>query len=326
MTVVRQRNDSCVPEEAPGTTQTVEGVYSLWETRRLLARPRRLVEIVPQIVDRYHLRRPVSARPELRALVRQLDRDGVAVLESVVPAAFVEKARRDIDLFVDRISELEGTTRIKPASTGGTREYPVHEHQRDLRIYRSHDPLVFSTSYARFLLLPEVTEAVSGYLGRSWLYQAMITTRTEPSPVTRRGFAQWHHDARGRKLNVFLLLSDVPPDGSATVVLKGSHRMLYSRSRRERNFFTDPEVEALQQRHGWEPGVCAARAGSLVFFDSQALHLGRRSLHLRDAFQVNCMTARSHLWPQQISQEIFRSLKPREREQLLRRARLRVCS
>lgn len=324
MTSVPQRNDSAPADAGPRPVRTVDGVYSLWETRRLLARPRHLVEIVPQIVDRYHLRRPVSARADLRALVRELDRDGVAVLEAVVPATFVEEARRDIDLFVERISELEGTTRIKPASTGGIREYPVHEYQRELGIYRSHDPLVFSSSYARFLLLPEVKDVVSGYLGRSWLYQAMIATRTEPSPATRQGFAQWHHDARGRKLNVFLLLSDVPPDGSTTVVLKGSHRMLYLRSRRERNFFSDAEVEALQQRHGWEPKICAASAGSLVLFDSQALHLGRRSLHPRDAFQVNCMTARSHLWPQEIAREIFRLLNPREQEHLLRRARLRV--
>ncbi|MDA0577539.1 MAG: hypothetical protein O3B24_05515 [Verrucomicrobia bacterium] len=79
----------------------------------------------------------------------------------------------------------------------------------------------------------------------------MIATRAEPIAPTREGFAQSHHDARGRKLNVILLLTDVLNDGAATIVLKGSHQLLYIRT-------------------------------------------------LHDAFQVNCMTKRDHLWTHEI--------------------------
>ena len=183
---------------------------------------------------------------------------------------------------------------------------------------------MFSPAYAKFLLLPDLIEVAACYLGKNWFYQAMIATRTEPSPPIRKGFAQWHHDARGRKLNVILLLTGVPADGSATLVLKGSHRLLYVRARRERNAFSDEEVAAIKRKHGWTERVCHAPAGSLVFFDSQALHLGKRSPHARDAFQVNCMTKRSHLWPQEIPQALYSSLAPAEQRALLGRANLRI--
>jgi ectoine hydroxylase-related dioxygenase (phytanoyl-CoA dioxygenase family) len=214
--------------------------------------------------------------------------------------------------------------RTKRRSTGGTIEYPVHEFQRKLNIYRSHDPLMFSPAYSRFLLLPALREVAAGYLGRSWLYQAMIATRTLPSAPTKEGFARWHHDARGRKLNVIMPLTDVSLDGSATIVLAGSQRQGYSRDRRLRNVFSDEEIAVLKRKHGWVERVCEAPAGSLVFSDSQALHLGRRSPESRDAFQVNCMTKRSHLWPQEIPRSLMETLTAEKQGMLLRRSNLRV--
>ena len=283
-----------------------------------------MLDLLPQLADKLTFARPTSGRPEIRRVVEQLDREGVAVLERVGSASLIEAARQDVDHFVRNIEKLEGTSRTKRGSTGGTVEYPVHEFQRGLNIYRSHDPLMFSPAYARFLLLPELREVAAGYLGRNWLYQAMIATRTLPAAPTKDGFAQWHHDARGRKLNVILPLTDVSSDGSATIVLAGSQRLVYSRDRRKRNMFSDEEVATLRQQHGWTERLCDAPAGSLVFFDSQALHLGRRSSESRDAFQVNCMTKRRHLWPQEVPQMLFDSLAPGEQRELLRHSNLRV--
>lgn len=306
-------------------TTTVDGVYFGRAPRSWpIVRPRAMLDLLPQLLGSIRLPRPTLARPDIRRAVADLDRDGVAVMEGVAPPQMIEEARLDMDRFVERMPELQGTTRTKRGSTGGTRIYAVHEYQRDLGIYRSHDPLMFSPAYARFLLLPELMEVAACYLGRSWLYQAMIATRTEASPPVSKGFAQWHHDARGHKLNIILVLTDVPPDGSATVVLKGSQQLLYVRARRERNVFSDAEVAAIKERYGWTERVCHAPAGSLVLFDSHALHLGRRSPHARDAFQVNCMTKRDHLWPQEISRSLLSSLAPTEQRTLLRRANLRI--
>lgn len=306
-------------------TTAVDGVYFGQALRSWpIARPRAMLDILPQLLDGVRRRRPVSPRPEIRRAVADLDRDGVAVMESVAPPSLIEEALLDMDRFVDRIAELQGTTRTKRGSTGGTRVYPVHEYQRNLKIYRSHDPLMFSPAYARFLLLPELMDVAACYLGTNWLYQAMIATRTEASPPISQGFARWHHDARGRKLNIILPLTGVPPDGSATVVLKGSHQLLYVKARRERNVFSDAEVAAIKQRYGWTERVCSAPAGSLVFFDSHALHLGRRSPHARDALQVNCMTKRGHLWPQEIPQALLSGLTRAEQRILLQRANLRI--
>jgi len=291
----------------------------------LIRRPGDILDVLPQLVDKVTVGRPVSDRDEVRRAIADLDRDGVAIMNRVAPPDLIAQARHDMDRFVQWIPELEGTIRTKMHSNGHMVEYPVHEFQRRLNIYRSHDPLAFSSAYARFLLLPELREVVAGYLGRKWMYQAMIAHRTGPSEPIKEGFARWHHDARGRKLNVILVLTDVPGDGSATVVMPGSHRLIYLKPRRNRVIFYDDEITRLQEHFGWRERVCDAPAGSLVFFDSQGLHLGRRSPHSRDAFQVNCMTKRSHLWPQEIPRTLLHSLAPAEQSELLRRSNLRVA-
>lgn len=292
--------------------------------RWLAKRPRDIFDVLPQLMDKIAVGRPVSQREDVRRAVADLDRDGVAVIERVASPAMVEQARRDIDGFVQRLPELEGTVHSKMHSYGHTVEYPVHEFQRSLNVYRSHDPLIFSPAYAKFLLLPELREVAAGYLGRGWMYQAMIAHRTGPSEANDEGFARWHHDARGRKLNVILVLTDVPADGSATIYIPGSHRLIYLKPRRDRVVFYDDEMAQLSRHFGWRERVCGAPAGSLVFFDSQGLHQGRRSPHSRDAFQVNCMTKRRHAWPQEIPQAVLDGLAPAEQRELLRRADLRA--
>lgn len=303
----------------------LEGVYPVrspgsWPLRR----PRAMLDIFPQLLDQLLPRRAVPARPELRQALAELHRDGATVIDRVAPQHLIEQGVLDMERFAQVLPELEGTMRTKRRSTGGSVSYQVHEFQRDLNIYRSHDPLVFSAAYAKFLLLPELRDVAACYLGRNWLYQAMIATRTEACEPMRKGFARWHHDARGRKLNIIMPLMDVPPDGPATVVLTGSHRLMYLHTRRTRNVFSDEEVRALKQRYGWTERVCHAPAGSLVLFDSNALHLGRRSPHRRDAFQVNCMTKRDHLWPHEVPERLLAALTPAEQRMLLERANLSV--
>jgi ectoine hydroxylase-related dioxygenase (phytanoyl-CoA dioxygenase family) len=301
------------------------GVISLRNRTALaLGDPRVLRDVLPQLRARRPPPRPSPPSSAVRQVVDDLDRRGVAIMHRVAPVELLRQARDDLDLLEERMPSLRGERRTKPRSTGGVIEYEVHEYQSDLRVHRSHDPLVFSAAYARFLLLPEVRDVVAGYLGGSWLYQAMIATRTEPAQPASKGFDMWHHDARGRKLNVFLLLTDVAEDGPATIVLEGTHRLLYRRSRREGNFFEDAEVDALVGEHGFVERACHGPAGSLVFFDANALHRGRRTLHLRDAFQVNCMTDRSHLWPHQAAERILASLDRTDQDLLRHHADLTV--
>lgn len=189
------------------------------------------------------------------------------------------------------------------------------------------------TSAKNLLGRIDMTHSQGGYLGSVRLPEAMRPRRrisgvyslAETDAVATHSIGcscRYHPTAAG--FLVFLLLSDVPDDGAATVVLKGSHRVVYARRRREKNFFAHEEVDFLQRRYGWESKICSAPAGSLVFFDSQALHRGRRSRQLRDAFQVNCMTKRNHLWPQEITRDVFSSLSSEEQRTLLHRARLKV--
>jgi hypothetical protein len=282
-----------------------------------------MFDLMPQILSHYRLARGTASRPEIRRVVSELSRNGVAIMQSAAPHQLVAAALRDMDRLVRNMPELQGTAKTIPRSTGGVRDRPVHEYNQDLKVYRSFDPLMFSPAYARFLLLPELIEVSACYLGRRWFYQSMTATRTDPIEPTRKGLASWHHDARGHKLNVFLLLTDVPADGPATIVLTGSHELLHARCRRERNFFVDEEVAAIKRSYNYSERICHAPAGSLVFFDAQALHLGRRSLQRRDAFQVNCMTRRRHVWSHEIPRTLLSSLARADQSQLVRRADLR---
>jgi hypothetical protein len=305
----------------------VPGVYRGRDVLAVARRPAEFADLVPQLADRARLALPRRGHGRVRDVVRRLVADGVAVLPDAVSAEFLATAKADLDHFVSEIPGLVGTTRVKPASTGGIREYEVHEWQRDLDIYRTHDPLMVLPGYVEFLLLPELREVAAGYLGRRWLYQAMIATRTGPTaPIDRRGFAGWHHDARGQKLNAILLMDDVGAEGSATIVIRGSHRLVYSRARRLRNFLPDSEIESLCRQPEYGEVVACARAGSIVFFDSQALHRGRRSPHARDAYQVNLMAKRSHLWRHEIPQERWTALPSESRRLLLRRSDLTVVA
>ena len=184
----------------------MSGVYSKnnfrsWPFKNLSA----LQEVSRQLLDQINILRPVSRIKNIQQVIRALDRDGVAILENVVTQQMIQACIDDINTFEEKIPSLEGQIRTKHRSTGGTRDYHVHEYQSDLQVYRSHDPLVFSPNYAKFLMLPEVIEIIRCYLGRSWFYQAMIITRTQAVRWVGKGFDYWHHDARGRKLNIFLL-------------------------------------------------------------------------------------------------------------------------
>lgn len=302
------------------------GVFTTGDFRKILsALPRDLVDLGPQLMAR--LVRP-GARPRLSTraseIVQTLRQDGVAVIGGVAPEALLERARRDFNRMVPAIETSPRQLRQKYKSTGGTVSYPVHEYQQELQIHRTHDPLMFSAAFAELALLPLIREVLAGYLGPGFLYQAFIATRTAPLESTRSGFAQWHHDARGRKLNVFVPLTAIPPDGQTTVYLRGSHRLFYSHARRRRNFFSEEEVSVLRQRYGLEEIACSAAAGSAIFFDSNGLHRGRRGPHLRDALQFNCMTLQKHSWPHEMARHLFEELSRRQQTELIKRTNLRI--
>jgi len=303
----------------------IDGVYSPRELRTVLRHPRDLFEVGRQCVDAAWLGPLGRRRRDTSVVAAEIARQGVSIVPGAVSDDLISQARSDLDEFARQLPTLTGKQRLRSRSTGGSIEYEVHQRQSDQRILRSHDPLAVIPSYLRFLLLPELCSVAASYLGPRWGYQAMIATRTLAGSIDdRSGFSGWHHDARGRKLNVFLLLTDVEPGGTTTVLLRRSHRLLFAERRRMRNFFPEGEVAMVVDAYGFDEYEVAAPAGSLVFFDAHALHRGRRSPHMRDAFQVNLMTRREHWWPHEITRSGFETLEEPERDHLLRRSNLTV--
>lgn len=302
------------------------GVFALGDLRTMLRElPRDMLDLAPQLAARIpSLLHGAELSTETRAVVHKLREDGVAILSDAVPEDLMDRCRSDFEAMIPRIETLPPTMRTMPRSIGGTIDHRVHEYQADLRTHRTRDPLMFSSAFAELVLLPKVSEILAGYLGSKFLYQSLIASRTAAAESDSVGFSKWHHDARGCKLNVILLLTDVPDDGQATVYMRGSHRLYYSRDRRRRNFFSTQEVTVLKDRYGLREFVCSAPAGSAILFDSNGLHRGRRGPVSRDTVQVNCMTRRSHLWPQEMPEELFLELSPSQRDELRARTRLTV--
>lgn len=286
--------------------------------------PGTLLGLKRQIKNLIFRPRSGTYREALQKPLAQLRESGVTILDTVVDQKFVDCARKDLDRFEKILPDIANRKQVKLSTSGENIEYDQHVYHQDVNIYRSHNPLTFSPFYARFLLLPDVVEMARCYLGSSWRYQAMIATRTGACRTRGEGFDHWHHDARGRKLNVFLLLTDVPPESSATQVVEKSHFLLYDKSLFANNFFADDQVDEMIANFQFRPRDCSASAGSLVFFDSHALHRGRRSQVLRDAFQVNLMTSARECWPHEIPETIFRDLSNREQSMLMRRSRLKL--
>ena len=52
----------------------------------------------------------------------------MAILEDAAPNELIAAGLKDMESFVELMPELQGMMRTKRASTGGTREYAVHEY------------------------------------------------------------------------------------------------------------------------------------------------------------------------------------------------------
>lgn len=116
--------------------------------------------------------------------------------------------------------------------------------------------------------------------------------RLEPTePKEYRSF-QWHHDNKGKQIKVFILLSDVPPEGQAMKYIPGTHRLKHKPSCYEETRFKWDEI-----KHHGDPVVCSGKAGTVIIFDTNGLHSGTRNMGPRRDCWVFHYTAGHAMFP-----------------------------
>jgi hypothetical protein len=171
-----------------------------------------------------------------------------------------------------------------------------------------HTELADHPLLAQVILDELVIAAFEDYLGRPLYLADCHLTRAEPiEPYEERAY-RWHHDGKGKYLKTMWLLTDVPADGQRMSFIAGSHRRWRSALTYEETRFTDARARRLG------PVVeCAAPAGSVVLFDTNAIHKGNRNLGPRREVLFGTYSAGRHLGGFRAGEDDLPGLSARQR-------------
>ena len=149
------------------------------------------------------------------------------------------------------------------------------------------EPVLLQAALDNFLL-----EIIAGYFHRQFGLSVAVAVRTLPTSAHRDGSYQWHHDARGKQVNLMVLLSNVTAKGQRMSYLRGSHHRYYDYYRGivDTRFNKDVDLNPEAQRRIVE---VVGPPGTVALFDSNGLHSGHRNnVESRDALIINYASRR----------------------------------
>ena len=115
---------------------------------------------------------------------------------------------------------------------------------------------------------------ITGYLGASVRYDGHVIKNTPAvwSKTKMRGFpaGRWHHDRCGRRLKMFIYLSNVTSNSHPTTIASGTHNTMYythSAALFDLSRYSDEHV----RKHHQVEAMRGLRGGGFIF-DTNALH------------------------------------------------------
>ncbi|MCB9732582.1 MAG: ectoine synthase [Deltaproteobacteria bacterium] len=228
--------------------------------------------------------------PLTAAQVERYDRDGFIVLERVLDEEAVAHLRRDLDARVAAADVSAPTVVAEPGSDIIRSIFDVHRGAGALGLLAEHPTL---TGAARQLLASDV-----------YIHQS----RANVKPGLDGREFQWHSDfetwhvedgmPRPRALTAAVMLTDNTPWNGPLLVVQGSHARYvrcpgrtpdahYLTSLRAQRYGTPPK-EALAELIDAGGGIAQATgpAGSVILFDSNALHASGGNLDTRPRANV----------------------------------------
>jgi len=211
--------------------------------------------------DQYFYERPsaayraklaaASAMPDFLGIADRLCRDGMVILPGYFDAAKLVKMRE----------EFERLIMLTPPNEESTRTNSIHI---------STDRLAQSRVYSDLAFEPELLRLTQYYWGKPVVLNGTGGTRIEPYTSDDYGSYQWHHDGKRKQVRILILLVDVPADGQRTEVVAGSNHYWYED-------LTASRMSCEQALAAGSVVDCAGPAGSVVVFDTNAMHRGNRN-------------------------------------------------
>jgi hypothetical protein len=189
----------------------------------------------------------------------------------------------------------------------------VSKHSPDSRW--TDDILTNEPAMLDVALDPSLLQIMGLYFHRKFGISTATANRLDPTPAHRDGSYQWHHDARGKQINMMILLSDVSANGQRMSYLRGSHLRYYDYyngivdTHTKFNNEVDNDLN-LQSRIVEVIGP----AGTVALFDSNGLHSGNRNnVERRDSMIIN-YASRRHFKKVRVSRRAFLALPDNKKE------------
>jgi hypothetical protein len=201
-----------------------------------------------------------AEKSRAQAMAEDMRRDGIIILPSYFMGSELEAFR----------SAFERVT------AGKTNKYTPDSLLTDDIFTR--EPVLLEAALDNFLL-----EIMAGYFHRQFGLSVATATRLMPTPAHRDGSYQWHHDARGKQINLMVLLSNVTSKGQRMSYLRGSHHRYYDYYRGIVDTRFNEDVDLNPETRDKIVEVVGP-AGTVALFDSNGLHSGHRNdVEPRDA-------------------------------------------
>jgi hypothetical protein len=236
----------------------------------------------------------------IRNSASSLKREGIIELPAYISGEQLQCIRKDFNEMVSQIRSLRSTeTRYTPPRRYfGRRPYMVDGVDKHGEFIVSNDPFRFSHEFINLTLDQTILSIIAKYFGRKFYLQHIDAKRLPPREPGDFSVFNWHHDAKGSKINVMFVLTEIQQQDQGMTYLKHSHRRYYGITGMLNNFQKEKDIVALEQKHpDWHRHQCTGPAGSVFLFDANGLHRGNRSLGMtRDTLLAKFSPNRNHVW------------------------------
>lgn len=223
---------------------------------------------------------PPPPDPRLRApdeLLRELNSTGTAAFPGFLSP---ERVSRLVETIAAAHAGRRPELKTRSSSEGG-----IHYIDNPLRI-----PEVLQLALNPFFLgLIEAYFQADAYLAD------VDMRRVEPldmeaferlSPANKKGYSSshWHYDIRGRQLKIMIYLTDVGPGDQNFAFCPGTHRDHPGVERSRLVYEKTRFPEDWPEKNGVSVTECYGSAGTLMLFDTNAVHrLRRTNSRMRDS-------------------------------------------
>lgn len=207
--------------------------------------------------------------PEYGDLLKQLDKDGIAVIPNFMPADTCQKMLADLDVAFEQVKQ-------------GTFKGPFqYDNDKLIRIGDLSDYVPSTNAFYDHPMLDAVAKA---YVDpKAYSYRREAELRDNIKTFQQADIP--HIDDWRMRFKFFLYLTDVGPDNAPFTYYKNTHKD--EAWKRHKNFeyerdgefgayghFHPQELVAIRKQRELEELVCTGTAGTLIIADFRGIHRG----------------------------------------------------